>query len=107
MKQYILKSKKPVICEDMLQWGKWLSDWKNKRVAETSKGQITVSTVFLGMDHNWGSGPPILFETMIFGGKYDQEMWRYYTWEEAEEGHKKACQLVGLTIIYMVQKILK
>jgi len=91
----------------MLQWGNWLSDWKNKRVAETSKGQITVSTVFLGMDHNWGYGPPILFETMIFGGKYNEEMWRYCTWEEAEEGHKKACQLVGLTIIYMVQKVLK
>jgi len=43
---------------------------------------------------------------MIFGGQYDQEMWRYTTWNEAEEGHKKACQLVGLTIIYIVQKIL-
>lgn len=25
-----------------------------------------VSTVFLGIDHNWGEGPPLLFETMVF-----------------------------------------
>ncbi len=108
MKQYILKNKKPVVCEDMLQWGEFMS--KNKRVALTTKGHTKVSTVFLGLDHNFlndGTKPPILFETMIFGGKYDQEQWRYITWKKAEEGHKKACQLVGLTIIYMVQKVLK
>lgn len=106
MKQYILKNKKPVLCEDIIEWSKYMQDFTNKRVAETKKGGITVSTVFLGLDHNWGSGPPLLFETMIFGGQYDQEQWRYSTWEEAEEGHKKACQLVGLTIIYIVKKIL-
>jgi hypothetical protein len=49
-----------------------------------------ISTVFLALDHNWGEGPPVLFETMIFGGPLDQFQWRYCTWEEAEEGHKKA-----------------
>ena len=110
MKLYILENKKPVECADTVQWGKWISSWKNKHVAQTTKGSITVSTVFLGIDHkfpDWETGPPILFETLIFGGRYDQEQWRYCTWEEAEEGHKKACQLVGLTLIYIVQKLLK
>ncbi len=106
MKQYILKNKKPVECSDIIQWGNWMG--KNGRhIADTEKGNIRVSTVFLGIDHNWRSSVPILFETMIFGGKYDQEQWRYCTWKEAEEGHKKACQLVGLTLIYIVQKLLK
>ena len=56
---------------------------------ETIDGQ-RVSTVFLHLDHNWEpGGPPVLFETMIFGGPYDQEMWRYHTWEEAKVSHDK------------------
>ena len=49
-----------------------------------------ISTVFLQLDHNWDpNGQPVLFETMIFGGEYDGEMWRYCTWDEALEGHNK------------------
>ena len=44
--------------------------------------------VFLGLDHSFGSGPPLLFETMVFGGPLDEEMDRYTTWDEAEAGHK-------------------
>lgn len=54
---------------------------------ETIDGQ-RVSTVFLHLDHNWDpEGQPVLFETMIFGGPYDQEMWRYHTWDEAKASH--------------------
>ena len=53
----------------------------------TIKGH-SVSTVFLGLDHNFSKGgPPILFETMIFGPKGEEMCKRYATWEEAEEGH--------------------
>lgn len=57
---------------------------------ETIDGQ-RVSTVFLHMDHNmmFEDKRPVLFETMIFGGQYDEEMWRYCTWEEAKAGHDK------------------
>jgi hypothetical protein len=49
---------------------------------------IDVSTVFLGVDYRFiGDGAPILFETMIFGGPRDQEMWRYSTYGEAKRGH--------------------
>ena len=43
--------------------------------------------VFLGLDHQYGEGPPVLFETMVFGGELDQEQVRYHTWEEAAAGH--------------------
>jgi len=32
----------------------------------TRVGPYFVSTIFLGLDHQWGNGPPILFETMVF-----------------------------------------
>ncbi len=47
--------------------------------------------MFVGIDLGFMiEGPPLLFETMIFGGEHDQEQWRYSTWEEAEAGHMKA-----------------
>lgn len=38
-------------------------------------------------------GPPIVFETMIFGGANDEYQERCSTWEEAEAMHKRACKL--------------
>jgi hypothetical protein len=59
-------------------------------------GDAKVSTVFVCINHQFGSGPPILFETMIFGGPLDQSQWRYSTREAALEGHKNVVQLVTL-----------
>ena len=54
----------------------------------TIGGIIRISTVFLG--HNFlGKREPILFETMVFGGKYDEEQERYTTWKKAEAGHNQ------------------
>jgi hypothetical protein len=60
---------------------------------------VRVSTVFLGMDHGWGdrNSPdyqPILWETMVFGGEYDDYQERYTSHEEALEGHQKMVELV-------------
>jgi hypothetical protein len=42
----------------------------------------------LGLDHNFSeNGPPILYETMVFGGALDGEQDRYCTREEAVSGH--------------------
>lgn len=63
---------------------------KDKRVAydELDNGN-SVSTVFLGLNHQYGDGPPLIFETMVFGGKYDQDMERYATEAQAIEGHAR------------------
>lgn len=59
-------------------------------------GDAEVSTVFLGINHQWKDGePPVLFETMIFGGPRDGYQNRYSTWEEAEQGHLSALAIVG------------
>lgn len=43
-------------------------------------------------DHRFGSGPPLVFETMIFGGEYDECQWRYSTKLEAEQGHARVVE---------------
>ena len=94
MKTYILKGKKPVLCEDRDRYVNWF-ETANRKVALTVVKTITVSTVFLGLDHNFlGNGEPQFFETMIFGGKHDEYQERYATWDEAEAGHKRAVELV-------------
>lgn len=63
---------------------------QDRRVAVTHIGAgVKVSTVFLGIDHRFGDGPPILFETMVFGGPLDGTEQRYATWEEAVVGHQR------------------
>lgn len=71
------------------EWGAWFEGSLNKRVVDkTDVDDARVSTVFLGLDHSFGGlGPPLLFETMIFGGEYDQCCWRYTTLDQAKAGH--------------------
>ena len=85
--KYILKDKKPVEETDLLKWAEWF-ETADRVVAKTKIGEQEVSTVFLGLDHSFWGGKPLLFETMIFPECEYQE--RYSTWEEAEEGHKRA-----------------
>lgn len=86
--KYILEGKKPVPCNDLLTWGKFLQS-ADRTVAKDTVGESGVSTVFLGLNHNFGDGPPLIFETMVFGGDHDGDCERYSTWEEAEAGHKE------------------
>lgn len=82
---YVLKGHEAVEV-DLMTWAKsFLST--DRHVGKTTIGDVDVSTVFIGGDHNWDDGPPLLFETMVFGGPLDQEQERYTTWEEAETGH--------------------
>lgn len=67
-----------------------MADIGNRRVAETTVANLWVSTVFLGLDHSYLNGPPLLFETMAFPNQKDlRELlcWRYSTKEQAEAGH--------------------
>lgn len=54
---------------------------------------VTISTVWVGMNLSIGfPGPPLIFETMCFGGDYDQSCMRYATEAEAEEGHRRTVE---------------
>lgn len=52
--------------------------------------EIMVSTVWYGMDMAAIQGaPPLIFESLITGGKGDDRMDRYTTLQEAQAGHTK------------------
>lgn len=57
-------------------------------------GGIVISTVFLGLNHSFGTDPPVLYETMVFGGVHHDLQTRYYTREEAEQGHEDIVKML-------------
>lgn len=91
--RYKLLGKLAVPCPDLMEWAKWMEIPNIRRVAETQVGCLWVSTVFLGLDHNYvRGGLPILFETMIFGLEDDEYQTRCGAWTEAEHHHRIAVQ---------------
>jgi hypothetical protein len=94
------------------EWARWFEK-SDRRVALTQLPDgIEVSTVFLGLDHNFGmNGPPILFETMVFGPAEETSIFgrirmsrpelniegafaRYATYDDAEAGHARIVKLM-------------
>lgn len=84
-----------VIPTDALTWTKAFSSEDRSLgrtrvgLGRTGVGGQEVSTVFLGIDHSFSdTGPPVLFETMVFGvDGCGTDMRRYRTRAEAEAGH--------------------
>ncbi len=110
-KYYILdENGEPQVCDNLLAWANWF-ETANRHIAKNDIGiptwkfwlskilkikrwePIYISTVFLGLDHSFGEGPPLLFETLVFGGKHDQEMNRYSTKKEAMKGHEEIVKM--------------
>lgn len=81
---------------DQNRWASLLGDDGYKRVrrskvisaADPAKS-FDVSTVWLGIDHGFGSGLPVIFETMVFaeGSSLDESCDRYTSLADAEAGH--------------------
>lgn len=93
-RKFILDGKdlKPV---DLMTWARWFATADRHVAREEVNGHL-VSTVFLGTDHNFGSGgPPLLFETMVFpaDSAFASQDWceRSSTWDDAEQAHKRGC----------------
>jgi hypothetical protein len=91
---YILDGRNPIPCADFVTLARWF-ETSDRHVAKTDFGDVRVSTVFLGLDRSFGDGPPLLFETMIFGGPFNQDKYqeRCSTWEEAEAQHAEAVEV--------------
>jgi hypothetical protein len=93
---YKLDGKTPVPCEDIIEWAMWYEKADTRVALDTVYG-IRVSTIFLGLDHNFSmSGPPVLFETMVFFGEssYSAYQDRYCTYDEAEAGHRMVVDVI-------------
>ena len=85
---YLDKAGKPI---DLWEWAKLLEDHSYQVIKqETLPDGKYVSTVWLGLNHQYGSGPPLIFETMVFPtkGRLDEERCqRYSTLDDALAGH--------------------
>ena len=87
---YILdENGNPKLETDVMAWATWF-ETANRVIKETKVDESEVSTVFLGLDYNFADkGLPLLYETMVFGGRLNGECNRYPTQEMAEIGHEE------------------
>src|SRR5262249_14676485 len=92
----------PEPCEDLLRWAHFL-EYDERRIVRQQRwrsvdpavGEVFVSTVFLGIDHNFGDGPPVLWETMAWIGDEEicQRRWTRRT--DAIAGHNAIVAELG------------
>ncbi len=95
--------------DDTLEWAAQFET--NRDIAKTKFwwGGL-LSTVFLGLDHNFDrEGPPLIFETMLFYRVPGQD-WlcvRYATEKEAKENHDKLAREYrsGIRFVILLMKI--
>ena len=87
---YVLIGQTPVPEGDALKWAAWF-ETADRIVKQEHVGVYFVSTVFLGVDHNWFEGPALLFETMVFadGDSHGLHCERCAIWMEAEAQHER------------------
>ena len=74
---------------ELMEWAQAIEAGRNVVAKTKLSGGVEVSTVWIGLNHQWGDGPPLIFETMVFGGAMDQEQNRYSTETEAKAGHRE------------------
>jgi hypothetical protein len=93
---------------ELMAWAMLHKDMTYKIVVKTDVGPYTVSTVWLGADHQFfDGGPPLIFESMVFEPErpvpsewrtfaprrtyrpeFDHFTTRYSTEDEAKRGHE-------------------
>lgn len=72
---------------DLWTLGRWFATHP-RQVAHDIVDGSRVSTVFVGFNQQWiVGGPPLIFETLVFGGPLDGEVDRYSTRADALVGH--------------------
>jgi hypothetical protein len=119
--KYILTEDHRVVPEpDLLTWAHWFEN-AERHVAKDLIGPYFVSTVFLGLDHDFTSmftanvRGPLVFETMLFDHSREQSSpWfdrkfhpsfnfqrRYRSWDEAKAGHDYAVKIAARMLRWM------
>lgn len=103
---YILNADGTVTKVSTEAWSRWFEK-ADRHIGNYYRDGYRVSTVFLGLDHNWGEGPPHIFETMMFddtkhvatlGDRLirlngeELTMERYSTKDDAMIGHERHVQ---------------
>jgi hypothetical protein len=110
MNFYFDRDTKPIALERYVELMKD-DDYRrvNETTIETSVGPVWVSTIWLGINHQWIDGyPPQIFETMVFDqGDYADSPWsdleceRYSTIVQAIAGHDQIVESIRSKVTLM------
>lgn len=89
---YTMDAEGKVVPCEFMEW-MIMFNQDERIIAKDTLGSCSISTVFLGLDHAF-EGPPLIFETMIFGWRNDEYQTRCSTKEQALEQHQDAILLL-------------
>ena len=80
---------------EALEWSVLFADFEGRRVAVTEIGDVRVSTVWLGLNYCFLlGGTPLIYESMVFGGEFDEHCQRYPNRDAALAGHDQLVAMV-------------
>ena len=100
MDRYYDRKGQPITSSD---WSRSFNDKEKSVVRQTDLDNgAWVSTVWLGLNHRFSEGPPLIFETMVFprrGTWGELDCQRYSTEEEALTGHEAMVQKWSIATI--------
>jgi hypothetical protein len=89
---YRLDARKPVRCT-LAEYALAMLDETQRVLAQTQVGDLHVSSIFIGIDQNFGTGPVLLFETLVFGLPDDlRPRWLHATWADSMAWHRQLVQ---------------
>lgn len=77
LKHYILDEKgDPKVEPDLLTWARWFETAPERIIKQTEVKGIKISSIFLGLDHNFGNDENelILWETMAWDNNVEKEI---------------------------------
>ena len=89
MSDYYDRQGRPMTLVEWAETFEHQSDYKIVEQTTLPNGRW-VSTVWLGLNHQYGDGPPLIFETLVFSqhGEWSEvDGERYSTEDEARAGH--------------------
>lgn len=84
MAEYYDRAGNPIT---LTQWSRLMEDNDYRIIARDRVGDLLISTIWLGLNHNHWGGRPLVYETMVFGDD-ELETERYQTEAEAILGHQ-------------------
>jgi hypothetical protein len=104
LRHYVLNGKIPVEEPDLMTWARWY-EGANRTVARSERDDVAVSTVFLGLDHNFGGGGARqLFETAVLvNGLVTETVDRVATWKDAEKLHRQTVKRIFRPVVILHQ----
>jgi hypothetical protein len=101
----------PRVEADILAWSEWFARDERRIVrhqewTRPDGTDVCVSTVFLGIDHNFGlpNRGPVLWETMVFVEGEGHDQYRYSSLEDAIRGHNRVVEVEGGKVLEVLDR---